>query len=214
MSKGEKRVPEELARFLEKYPDTQQLELLQPDMLGILRGKRVGRDEMGKPFGDGLNFCGATVLLDAQGQTFDRIDNGGRDGDPDAISTAVPGLYCVPSSPVPSNVGAPALKNSLRPSMPVWLAEMANVNVFPETLVTYSRIWTVAVSWWVTLRFGSTTLLGSNPVKFVWYVKMNWFAAVSLPVPPAATTFRTAVSPPFANPVFTAGWNPVIDSAP
>ena len=32
MSKG-KRVPEELQKFLEKYPDTQQLELLQPDML-------------------------------------------------------------------------------------------------------------------------------------------------------------------------------------
>ena len=35
----------ELAGFLAKYPATRQLELLQPDMLGILRGKRVGRDE-------------------------------------------------------------------------------------------------------------------------------------------------------------------------
>jgi glutamine synthetase len=103
MSKPEKRQPEELAKFLERYPDTRQLELLQPDMLGILRGKRVGRDEFGKPFGDGLNFCGATVLLDAKGMTFDRIDNGGRDGDPDAISTAVPGsLAPVPWAHVPT----------------------------------------------------------------------------------------------------------------
>ncbi len=103
MSKPDKRVPEELARFLEKYPDTRQLELLHPDMLGILRGKRVGRDEIAKPFTGGLNFSGATVLLDAKGMTFDRIDNGGRDGDPDAISTAVPGsLAPVPWAHVPT----------------------------------------------------------------------------------------------------------------
>ena len=72
-------------------------------MLGILRGKRVGRGEFAKPFTDGLNFCGATVLLDAKGMTFDRIDNGGRDGDPDAISTAVPGILApVPWAHVPT----------------------------------------------------------------------------------------------------------------
>src|SRR5688572_1038264 len=103
MSKATKQLPDEPRRFLEKYPDTRQLELLQPDMLGVLRGKRVVRDEFAKPFGAGLNFCGATVLLDAKGATFDRIDNGGRDGDPDAISTAVPGsLAPVPWAQVPT----------------------------------------------------------------------------------------------------------------
>ena len=103
MSKDTKPAPAELAALLKKYPDTQQLELLQPDMLGILRGKRVGRDEFAKPFKDGVNFCGATVLLDAKGQTFERIDNGGRDGDPDAISTAVAGsLAPVPWAHVPT----------------------------------------------------------------------------------------------------------------
>ncbi len=103
MSKASKSVPDELQKFLERYPGTQQLELLQPDMLGILRGKRIPRGEFAKPFADGLNFCGATVLLDAKGLTFDRIDNGGRDGDPDAISTAVPGsLVPVPWARVPT----------------------------------------------------------------------------------------------------------------
>lgn len=97
------RHPDELQEFLRRYPDTQLLELLQPDMLGILRGKRIVRDEFDKPFAGGLNFCGATVLLDAKGQTFERIDNGGRDGDPDAISTAVPGsLVPVPWAEVPT----------------------------------------------------------------------------------------------------------------
>lgn len=103
MGKPARQLPDELRNFLDRYPDTVQLELLQPDMLGILRGKRVGRDEFAKPFEDGLNFCGATVLLDARGLTFDRIDNGGRDGDPDAISTAVPGsLAPVPWAHVPT----------------------------------------------------------------------------------------------------------------
>jgi glutamine synthetase len=93
----------ELDTFLKKYPDTQQIELLQPDMLGILRGKRVVRDEFAKPFGKGVNFCGATVLLDSKGQTFDRINDGSRDGDPDAISFAVPGsLAPVPWAKVPT----------------------------------------------------------------------------------------------------------------
>jgi glutamine synthetase len=95
--------PDELRAYLERYPDTQHLELLQPDMLGILRGKRVIRDEFEKPFKGGVNFCGATVLLDAKGQTFERIAEGSRDGDPDAISTAVPGsLAPVPWAQVPT----------------------------------------------------------------------------------------------------------------
>ncbi|MFZ2508332.1 MAG: glutamine synthetase family protein [Steroidobacteraceae bacterium] len=103
MSRGSKRGAGELQKFLKLHPDTRLLELLQPDMLGILRGKRVVRNEFEKPFTAGLNFCGATVLLDAKGQTFERIDNGGRDGDPDAISTAVPGsLAPVPWAEVPT----------------------------------------------------------------------------------------------------------------
>jgi glutamine synthetase len=103
MNKNTSESAGELQKFLERYPDTQLLELLQPDMLGILRGKRVGPSEFAKPFKTGLNFCGATVLLDSKGQTFERIDNGGRDGDPDAISTAVPGsLAPVPWAQVPT----------------------------------------------------------------------------------------------------------------
>ena len=103
MSRQKNSPSDELQKFLEQHPDTQLLELLQPDMLGILRGKRVVSDEFAKPFAEGINFCGATVLLDAKGQTFERIDNGGRDGDPDVISTAVPGsLAPVPWAQVPT----------------------------------------------------------------------------------------------------------------
>jgi glutamine synthetase len=142
MGKDRRTAPAELQAFLAKHPDTQLLELLQPDMLGILRGKRVVRDEFGKPFEDGLNFCGATVLLDAKGQTFQTIDNGGRDGDPDAISTAVPGsLAIVPWAKVPTaqvlmqmatSTGEPffcdprqVLRNAMRPLQEMGLTAVA-----------------------------------------------------------------------------------------
>jgi glutamine synthetase len=120
-----KQQPEELRALLERFPDTQQLELLVPDMLGILRGKRVGASEFAKPFGTGVNFCGATVLLDAKGQTFERIDNGGRDGDPDAIATAVPGtLAPVPWAEVPT---AQVLMQMSEPDGSPWITDPRQV---------------------------------------------------------------------------------------
>ena len=89
MSKPTKPMPDEPHKFLEQYPDTRQLELLQPDMLGILRGKRVGREEFAKPFTGGLNFCGATVLLEnATDRGVDLVeltDIGGNRGDRGAL---------------------------------------------------------------------------------------------------------------------------------
>jgi glutamine synthetase len=120
-----KQQPEELRVFLELHPDTRQLELLVPDMLGILRGKRVGVSEFAKPFGKGVNFCGATVLLDAKGQTFEGIDNGGRDGDPDAIATAVPGtLAPVPWAEVPT---AQVLMQMSEPDGSPWITDPRQV---------------------------------------------------------------------------------------
>jgi glutamine synthetase len=103
MRKGSGNGNDELRRFLEQHPDVQLLELLQPDMAGVLRGKRVVRGDFAKVFADGVNFCGATTLLDTKGQTFAGIDNGGRDGDPDVISHAVAGsLAVVPWAAVPT----------------------------------------------------------------------------------------------------------------
>jgi glutamine synthetase len=115
----------ELEAFLAKHRDLRHLELLQPDMLGILRGKRVTPDEFAKPFGKGVNFCGATVLLDAKGQTFERITNGGADGDPDAIATAVPGsLAIVPWAQVPT---AQVLMTLAHPNGDPWMTDPRQV---------------------------------------------------------------------------------------
>ncbi len=88
---------QELDRYLEQHPDTRFLEPLMPDINGILRGKRVGAEDFGKAFGKGLNFCGATTLMDTHGNTLDSIPYGANDGDPDIMAMAVPGTL----APVP-----------------------------------------------------------------------------------------------------------------
>jgi glutamine synthetase len=40
----------ELEQFLKAYPDTQVLELLMPDISGILRAKRIHRSEFSRLF--------------------------------------------------------------------------------------------------------------------------------------------------------------------
>ncbi len=81
----------ELRRYLEAVPETRMIELLIPDMNGVLRGKRIGPDEFDKVFGGGVNFCASTVILDTKGATYTRVPYGGRDGDPDIKARAVAG---------------------------------------------------------------------------------------------------------------------------
>lgn len=87
----------ELDDYLEQHPDTRFMEPIIADMNGILRGKRVGVNELAKAFKNGVNMCAATTLLDSLGNTFDSIPYGLKDGDPDAKSFAVPGSL----APVP-----------------------------------------------------------------------------------------------------------------
>lgn len=87
----------ELQSFLQANPDTDVIELLQPDMNGILRGKRMTSREFSKVFGEGVNYCASSVFMDSKGELFSSVDYGGRDGDPDIIGRAVAGSL----APVP-----------------------------------------------------------------------------------------------------------------
>ena len=87
----------QLEDYLAARPETRFMEPLIADMNGILRGKRVGVEDLGKAFKNGVNMCAATTLLDTLGNTFENIPYGLRDGDPDAKAMAVSGSL----SPVP-----------------------------------------------------------------------------------------------------------------
>jgi glutamine synthetase len=88
---------DELQRFLKAYPDTKLLELLQPDMNGVFRGKRLPAEEFTKLFDGGVNYCASSVVMDTKGEAFDTIFYGNRDGDPDVIGHPVAGSL----APVP-----------------------------------------------------------------------------------------------------------------
>ena len=61
----------ELQRFLETAPDTELVEILAPDMNGILRGKRISPDDFGKAFGSGINYCASSAVMDTKGEAFE-----------------------------------------------------------------------------------------------------------------------------------------------
>lgn len=87
----------ELAEFLRKNPGTDVMELLVPDLAGVLRGKRVRAHEFDKVFDDGFYMPAGTVFLDTLGNTIPGIRFSSDDGDPDTAVKVVAGSL----SPVP-----------------------------------------------------------------------------------------------------------------
>lgn len=87
----------EATAFLERRPETGSLELLLPDMNGMLRGKRSRLDGLKKLYSDGVRLPGSTYLLDATGENCATLVYGSDDGDPDYAVFGVGGSL----SPVP-----------------------------------------------------------------------------------------------------------------
>ena len=103
---------DEARALLAAWPDTRAVELLLPDLNGILRGKRIGRRELLSLWRDGIAFPATGILLDSRGALIDGLSYGSDDGDPDYVCRPVPGsLVPVPwaktaSRPVPGDAGA------------------------------------------------------------------------------------------------------------
>ncbi len=96
MSKKPVSAATELQRYLRKYPKTQFMELLIPDALGILKGKRIRAKDFKKACTEPFFFCGGTVLLNVLSEVIEGLP-GYDDGDPDVASRFVPGSL----APVP-----------------------------------------------------------------------------------------------------------------
>ncbi len=85
--------------YLRRHPDLTVIEALQPDMCGVLRGKRVMVRALESLLKNGIRLPGSTCFLDATGQNIPAVAYGGSDGDPDKYCRPVPGRLC----PVPWN---------------------------------------------------------------------------------------------------------------
>lgn len=88
---------DEAAAFLARHPGITAVELLVPDLNGILRGKRLRRRELPGFWRAGQSAPATLVLLDSRGALVDTIPQGSADGDPDVWCRPVPGSL----APVP-----------------------------------------------------------------------------------------------------------------
>ena len=78
------------------------MELLVPDMLGILKGKRIQRSDFEKACAEPFGFCGGAVMLTSLGETVTGLPYTETDGDPDVPCRLVPGSIApVPWSSAP-----------------------------------------------------------------------------------------------------------------
>lgn len=83
-------------------PDLEAIDLLLPDMNGLLRGKRITADALDKVYRDGVCLPMSLIATDITGNTVEETGLGYDIGDEDRICRPVPGsLRPVPWSPRP-----------------------------------------------------------------------------------------------------------------
>ena len=80
----------ELRAVQKKHGDFESMDLLIPDLNGILRGKRVRRGEFDKCCKGGFVFCAGTTLLNTLGEVVSGVPYGADDGDPDLPAKLIP----------------------------------------------------------------------------------------------------------------------------
>jgi glutamine synthetase len=81
----------EMKRFLGRHPDTETIDLLIPDIHGVLKVKRIRRHDFTKVCDDGFFFCGGATMLSSLGETISGMAYTETDGDPDVPAVLVPG---------------------------------------------------------------------------------------------------------------------------
>ena len=87
----------ELNAVQKKYGKFESLDLLIPDMGGLLRGKRIRQNDFEKSARGGFVFCAGATMLTTLGEVVSGIPYGADDGDPDLPAKMIPGSL----APVP-----------------------------------------------------------------------------------------------------------------
>lgn len=77
--------------FLENHPDIESFDLLISDLNGVLRGKRIPRDNLIKAYRNGINLPASLFALDINGNTIEETGLGLATGDGDRVCRPIPG---------------------------------------------------------------------------------------------------------------------------
>jgi glutamine synthetase len=94
------RLSPEDAQTLQALPDCESIDLILPDMNGLLRGKRIARSALEKVYADGVCLPMSLIATDITGNTVEETGLGYDIGDEDRICRPVPGsLRPVPWAP-------------------------------------------------------------------------------------------------------------------
>jgi len=95
-------LPPDDQRTLDAAAGCEHIDLLLPDMNGLLRGKRIARDALEKIYADGVCLPMSLIATDITGNTVEETGLGYAIGDEDRICRPVPGsLRAVPWTPRP-----------------------------------------------------------------------------------------------------------------
>lgn len=79
------------AEQLHSMPECEQIDLLLPDMNGLLRGKRISRDTLEKVYRNGVCLPMSLIATDITGNTVEETGLGYAIGDEDRICRPIPG---------------------------------------------------------------------------------------------------------------------------
>ncbi|MGS2744954.1 glutamine synthetase family protein [Halomonas sp. LS-001] len=87
----------EALAFQDRHPDITSIDLLISDLNGVIRGKRIPVDNLGKVFEKGIYLPASVFALDINGNTVEETGLGLSSGDGDRLCRAIPGtLHAVP----------------------------------------------------------------------------------------------------------------------
>lgn len=84
-------LPPQDAATLAQMPECAAIDLILPDMNGLLRGKRITRDALEKVYADGVCLPMSLIATDITGNTVEETGLGYDIGDEDRICRPVPG---------------------------------------------------------------------------------------------------------------------------
>ncbi|MEQ6918385.1 glutamine synthetase family protein [Halomonas aquatica] len=82
---------DEARDFLDQHPEVDSIDLLISDLNGLLRGKRIPRENLEKAFRDGIHLPASVFALDILGNTVEATGLGLATGDGDRVCRPVPG---------------------------------------------------------------------------------------------------------------------------
>ena len=82
---------DEARDFLARHPAIDSIDLLLSDLNGVLRGKRIPRENLEKAYVTGINLPGSVFALDITGNTIEETGLGLDIGDCDQVCRPIPG---------------------------------------------------------------------------------------------------------------------------